>query len=151
MDEYTEFSDTVLPKRVNNKEKKSVAGNWGKPGKFLKKHTEIKLFSATLKHKSKKKKKRNHSYLSGICPFCESELPVVVPPEYIMSNGINFFRKFNIFRLLGIISKKCHNCGAREVHNCPSCSRKTWFKDNIYKHQKDYCNCGFTGEKLRHD
>jgi len=116
--------------RINKKIMKWAAGNWGKPNKSEKKGTEIPEFPEVSKHKSKKKRKRKPW---SVCIFCGNELPKVHEGLHV---GLRLF-SFGY-------SKKCHKCGAREVHSCPNCDRLTWFLNGKVKHDGCY-GCGYEG------
>lgn len=115
--------------RVNRKIQRYAAGNWGKPNKTEQKNTKIPVFPEETKHKPKKKKKNPKPF--WVCPFCGEELPKV----HNLGFKLRFWR-------LGI-AKKCHKCGAREVHGCPCCKDKTWFREGKYKHPQRYNFCGY--------
>jgi len=117
--------------RINRKIQRWAAGNWGKPNKTEQKNTNIPIFPEIEKHMGKRKKKKSRPM--NPCPFCGAELPRV---HKLFSIELRFF-SFGI-------SKKCHECGAREIHGCPCCKGMTWFKEGKFKHNKQiYDNCGY--------
>lgn len=137
------MSDNRL--KINHKEQRAVAGNWGHPSKFTKKNTKIPdpLYPERKTKPSKKyKKKIKKQYIlpRSICPFCKTKLREL-PKEDIDSSS-----KLTIF--FGYYYEKiCAKCGAKKVKDCPSCHETTWYLDKIYKHQ--YYGCGFVGERLK--
>lgn len=128
-----DYIEDNLPTRINSKVQQFFGGNWGHPRPYIKKKTEIKPLR-TSAPKRRKKKKVKKSWFWKACPFCGEEIK--------SKPGEN---KYSIFNK--IYDKEC-GCGAKEVEECPCCHRKTWFKDEIYKHE-GYINCGFVGKKLR--
>lgn len=133
--------------KINHKEQRAVAGNWGKPDKTTQKNTNIpdplypeQKRKSSKKYKKKIKKKYNSPWL--ICPFCKAEL-IELPKGDIDSSS-----KFTIF-LSYRCEKICRQCGAKKVGDCPGCHRPTWYLNKIYKHQFTGFGCGFEGKKLR--
>lgn len=147
------------PNKINSKEQKAVAGNWGKPGcedhniRTSDQTKEVAKHTGSKKYKAKKERKPWRS-----CPFCGEELPEVVSKEdakvfckVTILNG----RKFYSYRsgrglFGGIVAKKCRSCGSRTVHECPCCKHETFFNKETknYKHQSSISACGFNGKKL---
>ena len=130
--------------KINHKEQRAVAGNWGKPDKTTQKNTNIPdpLYPKQKRKASKKyKKKLKKIYLSPYesCPFCKTKLRNL-PKEDIDSSS-----KFTIFFCYRY-EKICRQCGAKKVEECPSCHYPTWYLDEIYKHQ--YNGCGFEGKRI---
>ena len=126
---------------INNKEKKAAGGNWGKPGKFIKKHTnipnplvpEVTRYKPDKKYKKKEKKERVFPW--AICPFCKKELK--------LKKGLS---KEKSWYFGSEYRENCHECKATHGKKCPCCKRATWFLNGIYKHQ--FMGCGFEGKKL---
>ena len=131
--------------KINHKEQRAVAGNWGHPSKFTKKNTNIPdpLYPERKRKpakKYKKKIKKQYIFPYTSCPFCKAKLKEL-PKEDIDSSS-----KFTI--LFGRNYEKiCRKCGAKKVKGCPCCHRSTWYLDEIYKHQSTWC--GFIGKKIK--
>jgi hypothetical protein len=120
---------------IGNKEKQFAAGNWGHPGKWLKRHTKIQDIPEVSRRKSRKKKRRTKPWVNPrtICPFCKTELKVLKKDSY--------------FNWLDKCEPICRHCGAK-IDECPACKRETWRSPNgIYKHQDRMFSCGFIGKK----
>lgn len=125
--------------RINRKDQQSAGGNWGHPRPFTKKHTnipdrteEVGKRQADKKYKEKIKVNWLSKYYA--CPFCSVELPVVCQNPHKLRWPSE------------IRAKKCRNCGARQrKKSCPSCKGDTFYKDEIYMHQRH--GCGFIGKK----
>jgi len=89
--------------------------------------------------KKKKKAKQPFFWRGEQCPFCKGRL------KEIPTKGKSFWVFFKKFK------KECA-CGAKVVEDCPCCHKETWFKDEVYKHEKShYFNCGFTGKRRGED
>ena len=117
---------------VNNKEKQFSGKNWGHPRKYTKKHTNIAnpLIPEVPKYRKKRRKTvgQKKCLPFGACPFCEKELKQIDEEKHWIFSSLESF---------------CRHCGAKEVDVCPACKRKTWIKNNLYKHQSH--GCGFEG------
>lgn len=129
--------------KINHKEQRAVAGNWGHPRKFIKKITKIAdpLYpDKPIKSSKKYKKKVKKPYIAPYkqCPFCGNELKELPKIE---SKGLGFY--VSIFVKY---ERECIKCGAKRVEDCPCCHRHTWLLNETYKHQ--WLGCGFEGEKL---
>ena len=139
------MSEQKSPNRINSKEQKSVAGNWGHPSKFEKKMTKIPdpFYPEKPTPAKKKKKKNKKPYLSPwkTCPFCKSELPEKPKPKEGKTPGYRVFRWFHD------VVEVCPECGAYKVEDgCPSCGRDAWRNtEGVYKHM--WMGCGFSGRK----
>lgn len=139
--------------KINNKEKQSQAGNWGKPDAFEQKHTKIPnpLYPPKSGKKRKKKKRSSKDYIfkDAICPFCKNELPIDKIEKQRQIDENKRTKKFGyscyLVKIFTPRIKKCPYCKARLVKHCPCCKNKTWFRKGIYKHQ--YLSCGFIGAK----
>lgn len=125
--------------KINNKMKKFLAGNWGKPTKSeQKKNVDVGIFDNEVPKHNKKKKKTKKVYTLpwSVCPFCNERLDEV-PAKH--DNSVYYVLHIKEY------ADKC-DCGAKRVLDCPACHSETWFKDFIYKHQRNW-GCTFTGEK----
>ena len=119
---------------IGNKEKQFVAGNWGHPRKWLKRHTKIQDSPEVPRHhKKKKRKKKLWIWDRGVCPFCKKELRIIGE-----ANNRSIFAPRET---------TCRHCSATVVE-CPACKRGTWKSvEGIYKHQTRMFSCGFAGKK----
>ncbi len=125
---------------INNKIKQFFGGNWGHPGKFIKKETNVPdgFFADKPCTKAKKKKRKKKKYIPpySVCPFCDEEL------IRLEVTGKKSWWCINNYETI------CRECGARRVNDCPACKNATWFQPEtgIYKHQ--WIGCGFEGKRI---
>lgn len=137
--------------RITNKEKQYYGGNWGKPtdhGKVTNKiPDDVDDEQVRIKSKRKKKQKKVFKLGTEDCPFCNKELAV---DEIELKKQEQEISIWSFDRFMGRKPRvKFCECGAKEVKDCPSCHRATWYKDLIYKHMPWGSWCTFEGKRKK--